>query len=129
MSNIILTVAHHIFLTKEQRDNLYKGEQIDVVGVSMPVWFKDNVSSEPANEIFCKYNLKPTEFIIHINHNEEGYEIQIPKKSYNPKTGKDNPVTVKNILDIKNGGCEWLAFRQFNVVKKNKKDKIGRAHV
>lgn len=119
--SLTLTVAHNIFLTRKQRYDLVKGEEVGVVGVSVPVWYYQGKTSEPGNEVFCKYKLFPTEHKIFVKHNSEGYEIYLPKKSFNPEDNRANPLTLKNLLDHKDGGIEWVAFRQFGKAKKNKK--------
>lgn len=55
---LILFINHNIFLTREQRYDLVNRNSIEVVGVSMPVWTDEyGKSTEPAEEIFCKYRI------------------------------------------------------------------------
>jgi hypothetical protein len=110
-----------MFLDRQQRYALFNGKEIDVVGVSVPVWHYQGQTSEPGNEVFVKYKLYPTEYKIFVKHNEEGYEIYLPHKSFNPEDNRTNPLTLKNLLDHRDGGIEWIAFRQFGKAKKNKK--------
>lgn len=124
---LTLTVAHNIFLEREQRYKLVKGEQVDCVGVSVPVWYYRGKTSEPGNEVFVKYKIIPTDHKIFVKHNEEGYEIFLPKNSFNPEDNRNNPVTLKNLLDHKDGGIEWIAFRQFGEAKRQKK-KVSIVH-
>ena len=114
--NLILTVSHSLFLDRTQRYNLAKGEELEVVGVNVPVWFYKGKTSEPANEIFCKYKLIPSDNKIFVNNDDLGYTVFLPKQ-----TEGTNPIILKNLLDIKDGGIEWLAFRQFAKAKKGKK--------
>ena len=53
-----LTIHHNIHLTREQRYALHNGEDLNVIGVSIPIWLIKKGTSEPANEIFCRYYLK-----------------------------------------------------------------------
>jgi len=53
-----LTIQHFIHLARDQRYALHEGIELVVVGVSIPVWFLDKVTSEPAKEVFCRYYLK-----------------------------------------------------------------------
>jgi hypothetical protein len=119
--SLTLTTSHNIFLDRQQRYDLFNGKEIEVVGVSVPVWYHQGKTSEPGNEVFCKYKLIPCEHKILIKHNSTGYEIYLPKKSFNPEDNVANPLTLKNILDHKDGGIEWIAFRQVGKAKKNKK--------
>lgn len=119
--NLTLTVSHNIFLSHENRYAINDGKEIEVVGVSTPVWVYKK-TSEPANEIFCRYKITPTDYQLHIKHNAKGYDLLLPKSSHNPVTKVNNPVMLKNILDFKDGGIEWIAFRQFHQVRKNNKD-------
>ena len=119
--SLTLTVSHNMFLTREQRYDLFNGKDINVIGVSVPIWHFQGKTSEPGNEVFVKYKLIPTEYKIFVKHNDEGYEIYLPKQSFNPEDNRANPLTLKNLLDHKDGGIEWIAFRQFGKAKRNKR--------
>ena len=119
--SLTLTVSHNLFLERDKRYSLFNGNEITSVGVSVPVWYYRGKTSEPGNEVFCKYTLIPTDYKIFVKHNDEGYEIYLPKNSFNPEDNRANPLTLKNILDHKDGGIEWIAFRQFGQAKRNKK--------
>lgn len=136
-----LAISHNLFMTKEQRYAWHAGEPIDIVGVSVPVWFYKGVSSEPAVEVFCKYKLLNDPEGIYIRHIEDGYELtvpQSPQKEFVPlddeiwktlsteeqeKWYEENEPTpsLRMLLDIKDGGSSYLAFRQYSKVRKNKK--------
>lgn len=119
--NLTLTISHNIYLNYEQRYALHIGKEVEVVGVSTPVWVYRK-TSEPANEIFCKYKITPTEHQLFIKHNAKGYDILLPKHHHNPDGKRENPTVISDILDFKDGGVEWLAFRQYNEVRKNKRN-------
>lgn len=140
----ILTISHHIFLTKEERYAIFNGEMIDVVGHSLPVWLAKN-QSKPIEEVFCKYSIEN-------NKNKksgtillttQGYRINLPQI---PKTWKaaipltDNewltmsekelsiwykkhsaPKNAKYLLDIVDGGGAYLRFKFTDVVEPNDK--------
>lgn len=110
-----------MFLTRQQRYNLADNEEVEVVGVSVPVWYYQGKTSEPGNEVFVKYQLCPTDHKIFVKHNDTGYEIYLPHKSFNPEDNRANPFTIRNLLDEKDGGISWIAFRQFGKAKKNKR--------
>ena len=119
--NLTLATSHNIFLSRQQRYDLFNGKEMEVIGVSVPIWHYQGKTSEPGNEVFCKYKLIPCEYKIFVKHNSSGYDIHLPRKSYNPEENKTNPLTLKNILDYKDGGIEWIAFRQFGQAHRNKK--------
>ena len=135
-----LTINHNLFLTRAERYAWYEGQSIEVIGVSIPVWFSKSITSEPAIEIFCKYRLINVPKNIFIKNANDGYDIQIPSKPEKEyfipddlwnKMSKDEkekwyednepPPTLKMLLDIKDGGSAHLAFRQYSKVRKNKK--------
>lgn len=121
----ILCISHNIFLEKEQRYSLYKGNTIEVVGVSVPVWLHNKrETSEPGVEVFCKYILKceNKQFQKNIEIIDEGYEITLFKESFSTnvqnkikkyfKIKNNNYIpSAKSLLDIKDGGSEWLNFQ------------------
>jgi hypothetical protein len=136
-----LAISHYVYLTKEERYRWFDGEELEVVGVSSPVWFHKGVSSEPAVEVFCKYRLLTNPDGIFIKHNAEGYEVTVPPKPpttpeplppeiWNSLTPDQQeqwyeqnqaPPTLLNLLDIRDGGSQYLAFRQYSKVRKNRK--------
>ena len=66
--------------TKEQRYELHEGQELQVTGISVPVWYVNKITSEPAKEVFCNYYLKNTHEDIPIKILEDGYEIYLPMK-------------------------------------------------
>lgn len=145
----ILTVSHNIFLTREQRHFLTNGKTVEVIGVSLPVWIcKDDslgrgYTTEPAIEVFCKYVLTNKPYKIPLHKIEGGYQVNVPqlpesykfpKKMSNSKWRKmteqeretwyeenKTPLNVKSLLDIENGGSEYLRFEEYNIEKINDK--------
>lgn len=112
---LTLIVSHNIGLTKEERYKLHNGETIDVVGVSVPVWLEKGTTSEPANEVFVKYKLTNIKKNQQIKTNEFGYEINIPQINTEVKEESSiNFPNSKNLLDIKDGGIEFLEFKQYS---------------
>jgi hypothetical protein len=129
-----LTISHHIYLTKEQSYSLYEGTEIKVVGVSIPIWIIENKTTEPPIEVFAKYTLINQNKGISVKYNEEGYEITIPKNHiskgkllpddiFNSLSEEDQfkyqepRLCIANLLDVKDIGSEWLAFRQFSNIQ------------
>jgi hypothetical protein len=110
-----LTVSHYIYLTRDQRYRLHSGEALEVVGISVPVWFDKGTTSEPAREIFCKYKLTNNPANKAITPYKEGYNINLPQKTDSASPQKIM-TSSKKMLDINDGGSESLEFRQYNVI-------------
>lgn len=135
-----LTIHHNIHLTKEQRYALHEGQEISVIGVSVPVWYMKQVTSEPAKEVFCRYFLKNPKTDIPIQILEDGYEISIPYREGTKLEISDeewrelffkdpaklealyktqlSEVSSKNLLDVKDGGIGSMAYREHNKVQR-----------
>ncbi len=77
---ITLAISHHLFLDRDHRYALAKGDSVAACGVSVPVWFAKGKSNEPAAEVFCNYLLHnvPTN-LDHVHFKPDGYEINIPQ--------------------------------------------------
>lgn len=137
-----LIIHHNVCLSRHQRYALHAGEDIKIVGVSVPVWQHDKLTSEPAKEVFCNYYLKNPKTEVPAKILEDGYEISIP---YREGIGlnitneewfellKHNPnkldamyqqtiqeISSKNLLDLKDGGCGFLNYRESNKIKREK---------
>lgn len=141
----ILVIAHNLFLSRAERYQLIECEPIEVVGASLPVWFSLKHTSEPAEEIFCKYS-------IHNNKNEPGgtvqriaggYRINLPQlpKDWAPSApltdeewrlmgekeltawykNHGTPANANYLRDIKDGGGEHLKFRYLGEATENEK--------
>lgn len=144
MKNILnLNIQHNIHLTREQRYQLHDGVDVEVVGVSIPVWIINNVTSEPVTEVFCKYYLKNPKLEIPIKILKDGYEITIPyrqgkKLEISDEEWRDlsfkNPdklhemyaslpkeVSTKNLLDLIEGGSEFMNYKELNKIMINDK--------
>lgn len=108
---LTLTISHHIFLTKNERYKLTNGESIEVIGITIPVWFMKGNTSEPAKEIFCKYNICNNGNEESIFATKQGFQLNLPIVI-------DGQNTEKQLLDFKDGGAECLFYREFNKVNK-----------
>lgn len=123
-----LIISHNLYLNYEQRYALHERNAVEVIGVSVPVWFRQGNTSEPAKEIFCKYKITNEFKTKSIISNEAGYTINLPQ-IIEFKSGKleqevqsfvnNNMPTSKKLLDIKDGGSEWLEFRHFTKLGKH----------
>jgi len=131
---LTLSITHNIFLTKEERYRLHQREPVETMGVSLPVWFYRGNTSEPAQEVFCKYFLTNKPENSPIVNMRVGYQINMPQKQELPPELQHLPphitqslgynqeiMTTQNLLDVQDGGGEWLYFRQYNKVRKNRR--------
>ena len=121
-----LIVSHHIYLTRDERYSLHNGKSIEVVGVSIPVWFSRGNTSEPAQEVFCKYKLTNDIIDKILNPIQDGYSINLPQKIElldGEKETLDNLEielpNSKNLLDLKDGGIEKIEFSQNDKIQQN----------
>jgi len=84
MNNLALFVTHNIFLTKNEIDLLLKKKPVSVIGCSTPVWVEagTGITSEPGQEIFCRYKIKNENKQREIKIvNKKQYEIYLPNKT------------------------------------------------
>jgi len=139
----ILSVFHNVYLTSEEILQLIGGQEVNVIGASLPVWFHKGTTSEPAEEVFCKYTL--TNKINHesIKTNKNGYVINMPQTPGDYKIpvkltndewrlltplqqmewyeNNPSPINAYNLNSIKDGGSEYLYFKEYSKVKRNNK--------
>lgn len=138
---LILSISHHIYLTREQRYALIEGD-INVMGVSIPVWIKNNgMSTEPAVEVLCNYELTNKNEKIPIHFKADGYKINMPQlsehekekprlsdeiwRSFTPDERRDYYDNLPCrpcadwLKDIKDGGGMHLQFREHNKIYQN----------
>lgn len=55
---VFLTISHNVFLNSDERDQLSApGGQVETAGVCLPVWVRGKVTSEPAEEVVCRYRV------------------------------------------------------------------------
>ena len=134
-----LTIQHVIPLTRKQRYALHEGINLIVIGVSVPVWYMNKATSEPAKEVFCKYSISNTKEDTPITAKDDGYEMVLP---YRPgkKLGLTNEqwrelnmknpdklermyaecvqeVSSVNLLDLEDGGSAFLNYREHSEVR------------
>jgi hypothetical protein len=121
----ILSISHNIFLDRNQRYDLNNKKVIEVVGSNFPIWFSGEKTSEPGREIFCRYRIHPYKSVFrNIKVNGDGYDIfllqekedvgTMPAKIKKFFNKTSNPPSVISLLDIKDGGAEWLYFRSYD---------------
>ena len=133
-----LSIAHSIHLTREQRYTLASGQEVNTVGISVPIWYVKGRTSEPGIEVFSNYKLSnTTNTDIDIEHDKDGYRINLPQAG---KTSKKAEVsdevwrqqnmareyspfyegeiqTGAYLRDIEDGGAKRVFFSQYNRAK------------
>lgn len=130
--DLTLSISHSIFLTRRQRYSLYGGKKVLVIGGSLPVWFYKGTTSEPAEEVFCRYIITNKKAAASIKIGKTGYNINLPQFPDNykePELSNDKwremsveernqwyrnnpyPLTANRLLDLKDKGSESMHFR------------------
>ena len=138
--NSSLVIYHLIHLTAEERAFLHQGNDVETVGITVPVWVIDKKTSEPASEIFSKYILKNPRKEIPIKFLPEGFEIVIPYRKGTKLTISDDEwrflnmndkqkldalyrstvseISSENLVDIQEG---FISYREHNKLMFNDK--------
>ena len=115
---------------------MLKGEAVETTGTSVPVWFFMGTTSEPANEVFCKYQLTHEDNDYPPMVLSQGYKINLPVIPDGTKIAqrltpeqletisnkeidqwkKENPIppSVLDLLDPEQGGIGSLCFQKLN---------------
>lgn len=107
---LTLTVSHNLFLTRQQRYELCQTDvAMEVVGVSVPVWFLGGRTSEPAREVFAKYILSITDNSTAIKRHSEGYIINLPKTLSNVERS-----VAQLLMDPEDGGQSMIQYKEYS---------------
>lgn len=137
-----LSISHFLYLEENERLDLIDGKEIEVLGINVPVWFYKGNTSEPAEEIFCLYNLTNNLEDYPVSKTLKGYKINIPQDllsefDYNNILNTIDEVwhrnTLENKLSIikkyknkvftnKEEGLKKLFFKRF--IKNINRDKV-----
>lgn len=139
---LTLSIQHNIYLTQEERYALHNQEDVDTVGVSMPVWYLPTRSSEPGREVFCNYYLRNPRKELPIKIMKDGYLLCVPYRIPSRKqreisneewlqmsqeqreayyTAMPREMSSASLLDVQDGGSETLMYRENNTVKNGDK--------
>lgn len=113
---ITISISHIIYLNKKERYDLYHNKEVNKVGFFVPVCFYKGTTSEPANEIFCKYKLTNHKEFKSIKKCRNGFEINIFSE-FKSNDYLSNPI---GLLDSIDGGVESFEFKeQGHIILKN----------
>lgn len=122
-----LFLTHQIFVTKEQRYQLYQGEKIETIGSFIETTNINNKKDFFPKEIFAKYQIDTIVSEEHIVSMADGYKIHMPVKFLYSDADLENidlesSVFIEDILDSDDGGREEVFFKYRKVyTDKNKK--------
>ena len=105
---LILTISHYIYLTREQRYQVFEGDTVEVIGVNTPVWFKAGSTSEPAREVFCRYVISKEKGVYGLSPFEEGYKINLGSI--------EQGIDPRMLLDFKDKGAQEIIAKGYGKV-------------
>jgi hypothetical protein len=127
---LTLSITHLIFLTEKERYAVVNGEIINTIGVSLPIWFFKGSTSEPAEEVFCRYCITNIPKNKTIEPKKTGYILNLPQKQIldNPISNEDwrkmteeqrdlwyksrlQPPSCQSLLNLKDGGAGQLTLK------------------
>jgi len=112
----LLTIAHNLFLTKEERYRMKTSlMEVDTVGIALPVWVHGTMTSEPAEEIYCRYKVRnfASPGIDAVYMNNEGFVLSLGDKSL-----------WESVLDVKDGGCGSIYLSHQGVIVNNQTEML-----
>lgn len=136
-----LSIVHNIFLKQEEVNILNSKQNVSTIGVCLPVWSFNKNSSEPAEEIFCEYEIqnnetKPIEILknkykIYLPDYCHKMNIELTKKQFNDLSDLDKSFCTigKNIILSKQPILlekeeEAIIFNQYEKIKYGDKIKL-----
>lgn len=145
-NKLTISVSHLIFLSREERYKLIDGETVKTLGVSLPVWFYKGTTSEPAEEVFCRYHLTSSPKSPPIRYLKTGYAVNLPRhqeteleltnEQWLKMTREQREVWYRSrnfypkcqdLKDVKDGGAEYLSLK-FATVRIIADRKVGVVH-
>jgi len=127
-----LAMSHMIFLTEEQRYDLFNGVKIEAVGILTQIDFVKNYKNHINQEVFCKYFIDCEPENPAIRAYAEHYEIHIPME-YDAESffaAKNfDVVYIHDILNKKDGGKEMIFFEKAFKNSKNNLDSYHKVEI
>lgn len=124
-----LSIIHNIFLKEEEVNILNSEDTISVIGVCLPIWSFNKMTSEPAEEVFCNYEIynNSSEQINQVEILKDKYKIYLP--DYCHKTYSE--LTKKQFIQLsaEDKNCcskidNKIIFEQQSILLKNYDDAI-----
>ncbi len=114
-----IVINHILYFTPEQRIGLVRNRiSTALVGISIPVWFNQGKSTEPAKEVFCQYTVTNEPKDMMVAALPTGYRINLPQPKPLADESEENSAPDLNKLgNAEDGGSGWLIFKQFQNLK------------
>jgi hypothetical protein len=123
MQPTFLTIAHNLFPNRDERYGFAEENvEIGMVGICLPVWVSGVVTSEPAEEVYCRYRLRnyltPGEQSVHMT--PDGFTISLADKSLwdsikDVKDGGSGSIYLTHQGNLTNNGVEILVIHYINI--------------
>ncbi len=123
MQPTFLTIAHNLFPNRDERYGFsQENVEISMIGICLPVWVSGITTSEPAEEVYCRYKLRnysvPGEQSVNIN--KDGFTINLADKSLwdlikDAKDGGSGSIYLTHQGSITNNGVEILVIHYINI--------------
>ena len=111
-----LFISHHIFLTKEQRYDIYEGSKVHTFGSIIETTNLNNKKEFFPHEIFVDYVLdtEPSSNVVEIR--KDKYHVHLPIKFIHGDMDLENLNTddyfySEDLLDIDDGGRQEIYFK------------------
>src|SRR5436190_1870923 len=96
-----LSVIHQISLSEAECEALLRpNTTIETTGICMPVWISQGITNEPGKEVFCRYQITPTEGEKKIILDENIWKVYI-KNIDHLKNCKFLPLAIHDVINIK----------------------------
>lgn len=123
MQPVFLTIAHNIFPTRDERYAFQApNTEVETVGICLPVWVSGAVTSEPAEEVYCRYRLRnyAEADADAIRIDPDGYTISLADKTLwesvlDAKDGGSASIYLTHQGKITNNGVEMLVIHYINI--------------
>lgn len=140
-----LSIVHNIFLKQEEVNILNSNDEISTIGVCLPVWSFNKNTSEPAEEVFCIYEIynNKSNQLNQVEMLKDRYKIYLPdycckicseltKKQFRQLsdedkkccTKSDNKIIFEKQTKLLEKYDDVIAFKQYEKIKIGDKVKL-----
>lgn len=119
------TIAHNLFPTRDERYSFSnENNEVNMVGIFLPVWVNGAATSEPAEELYCRYTLRnylnQGDESVCINEEGDGFTISLSDKALwesikDIKDGGSGSIYLTHQGKLINNGVEILVIHYINI--------------
>lgn len=113
--SIFLTIAHNIYLSREERYKLNEPEaELSIIGITLPVWVRNSFTSEPADEVISKYVIKTHSTdpnVEMVSMSNDGFTIYLTRKE-----------DIQSLRDRKDGGLASIYITYQTKINRNEQE-------